>query len=361
MWLIKSMQSSIKNSSRKGKFLILFLIPAIILAIIGIVGWGFVYSIIYKPNIDLKGQTSAFLYIHTGSSFPAVVKELTKNKFLKNAATFERIARWKKYDTRVKPGRYRIFDRMNNNDLVKLLRSGKQEPVKVIFNSLLTKEDLAGKISSQIEADSVSLLELMNDPSYLTRFNVPVQSVFVLFLPNTYEFYWNTSADQFMNRMSQESKKFWNSQRKYKALAEGLTIPEVVILASIVERETTRDIDKPIIAGVYMNRLKKNWPLQADPTIIFAANDYSIKRVLDKHKEIHSPYNTYTHTGFPPGPICLPSVSSIDAVLNFQHHAYMYFCARDDLSGYHNFAVTLAEHNRNAKRYQAALKRFNIR
>jgi UPF0755 protein len=346
---------------KKRNFLILLLIPAIILSMIGIVGWGIVYSIIYKPNIDLKGKEYAFLYIHTGSNLAAVETALTGNQYIRNISTFDRVARWKKYENKIKPGRYRISDRMNNTDLVNLLRSGRQEPVKVVFNGLLRKEDLAGKISSQIEADSVSILQLMNDPGYLSKFNVPVQSVFLLFIPNTYEFYWNTSADQFMSRMNQESKKFWNSRRKYKALDEGFTVPQVVILASIVERETSKDSEKPVIAGVYMNRLEKNWPLQADPTLIFAANDYSIKRVLDNHKEINSPYNTYSHAGLPPGPICLPSMSSIDAVLNYQHHSYMYFCAREDLSGYHNFAVTLAEHNRNAKRYQAALKKLNIR
>lgn len=309
----------------------------------------------------MQGHSSTYLYIHTGSNFAAVEKKLTENNYLKNLNTFERVAHWKKYENKVKPGRYRIYNGMNNNELINLLRSGRQEPVKVVFTSVLTKEDLAGKIASQIEADSVSLLELMNNPAYLSRFTVQAQSVFVLFLPNTYELYWTTSADQFMTRMNLESKKFWNSSRKYKAFTEGLMIPQVVILASIIERETSKEDEKPAIAGVYINRLMKDWPLQADPTLIYAADDYSIKRVLNVHKEIDSPYNTYTHSGLPPGPICLPSVSSIEAVLNYQHHPYMYFCARDDLSGYHNFSVTLAEHNRNAKRYQAALKKLNIR
>jgi UPF0755 protein len=183
---------------------------------------------------------------------------------------------------------------------------------------------------------------------------------FVLFIPNTYDFFWNTSADQFIRRMAEEQKKFWNSSRKEKAENAGLDIKNVIILASIVEKETVKDKEKPLIAAVYMNRLKKNWPLQADPTLIYAWNDFSIKRVLNKHKEIDSPYNTYLHTGLPPGPICLPSVSSIDAVLNHAANDFIYFCAKEDLSGYHNFAVTLDEHNRNAARYQAALKKLNI-
>lgn len=348
------------NNNYNSAFLIIC--SAFVLLILsGIIAWVILYQNIYKPNIGLKGKQTAFLYIHTGSNFSVVEKELTENNYLRSIRTFERVARWKKYDSKVKPGRYRVYDSMNNNDLINLLRSGKQEPVHLVFNNLLTKEDLAGKIAGQIEADSVSLLNLMNDTVYLSKFNIAPKLIFVLFLPNTYEFIWNSSADQFMRRMYQESKRFWNQYRINKCALEGLTIAQVVTLASIIDRETSKEIEKPAIAGVYMNRLKKNWPLQADPTLILAANDYSIKRVLNKHKEIDSPYNTYTHIGLPPGPICLPSVSSIDAVLNYQHHSYMYFCARDDLSGYHNFTVSLAEHNRNAKRYRAALKKLNIR
>ena len=356
------MHSSNKNTTQKTSFLFLLIISILLLLIIsGIVTVIILYQSIYKPNVDLKTHRFTFYYIHTGSNFSTVEKELIKNKNLINISSFEWVAHWKKYDSRVKPGRYRIYDGMSNNDLVNLLRSGKQEPVKVVFTDLLTREDLAGKISGQIEADSVSLLKLMKDPVYLSEFNVTPQSIFVLFLPNTYELFWNSSADQFIRRMYKEYKKFWNAERLNKCRMEGFTIAEVITLASIVARETSKESETPAIAGVYMNRLKKNWPLQADPTLILAANDYSIKRVLNKHKEIDSPYNTYTHTGLPPGPICLPSVSSIDAVLNYKNHPYMYFCARDDLSGYHNFAVTLAEHNRNAKRYQAALKKLNIR
>jgi UPF0755 protein len=346
---------------KKNKFIIFVLISVIILTMLGIIGFGIIYDIIYKPNIDLNGKKTAFLYIHTGSDFTSVEKELTGQKIIRNIKTFDRVARWKKYDGKVKSGRYRIFDGMNNNDLVMLLRSGKQEPVRLVFNDLLTKEDLAGKISNQIEADSISLLTLMKDPVYLTKFNIKPGTLFVLFVPNTYEFLWNSTADQFMKRMYMEYKKFWDRDRRSLADEDGLTIVQVVTLASIVGRETSKESEKPAIAGVYMNRFKKNWPLQADPTLIFAANDYSIRRVLNEHKEIDSPYNTYLHTGLPPGPICLPSVSSIDAVLHYKHHPYMYFCARDDLSGYHTFAVTLAEHNRNAKRYQAALKKQNTR
>jgi UPF0755 protein len=270
------------------------------------------------------------------------------------------VARRKHYPGRLKPGRYRLRDGMSNNDLVNLLRSGKQEPVRVTFLNIRSMEELAGRISRQIEADSLSILKLLRDKDYLEQFGVNPLNSFVLFIPNTYEFYWNTTAARFVTRMAREKAKFWNKTRIEKCRLTGLSISQVVTLASIVDKETNKDDEKPIIAGVYINRLREGWPLQADPTIIFAWNDYTIKRVLTNHLQINSPYNTYIYAGLPPGPICIPSISSIDAVLNSQHHDYYYFCAKDDLSGYHVFARTLAEHNRNAKKYQKAVKKLNI-
>jgi UPF0755 protein len=284
-----------------------------------------------------------------------------KNKFVKSRSSFEWVAHRKEYEKKVRPGRYRIKDGMSNNELVNLLRSGKQTPVRVTFQNIRSREDLAGKISRQIEADSLSLVTLLRDQEYLKQFGVNPLNSFVLFVPNTYEFYWNTTADGFIARMAREKTKFWDKTRTEKCRILGFTVSQVVTLASIIEKETFRDKEKPIIAGVYVNRLKNGWPLQADPTIIFAWNDYTIKRVLNIHLQINSLYNTYLHTGLPPGPICIPSISSIDAVLNFQHHDYFYFCAKDDLSGYHVFAVNLSEHNRNAKKYQAAIKKQGIR
>lgn len=319
------------------------------------------YGYLFKPNVFLQNRPVAYLYIPTGSGFKEVSDILTKNKFLKNRSSFEWVAHRKEYENKVRPGRYRIKDGMSNNELVNLLRSGKQEPVRVTFQNIRSREELAGKISRQIEADSLSLLTLLRDPEYLKQFGVNPLNSFVLFVPNTYEFYWNTTADGFIARMAREKTKFWNETRIEKCRIPGFTVSQVVTLASIVEKETFRDKEKPIIAGVYVNRLRKGWPLQADPTIIFAWNDYTIKRVLNIHLQINSLYNTYLHTGLPPGPICIPSISSIDAVLNFQHHDYFYFCAKDDLSGYHVFSVNLTEHNRNAKKYQAAIKKQGIR
>jgi UPF0755 protein len=315
------------------------------------------YQNFFQPNVTTGNQPFAYLYIHTGEDFAAVEQELFDHHSIRDMKTFEWVAQKKKYNVKVRPGRYKIMDGMNNNDLVNLLRSGKQEPVRLILQNIRTPEELAGKVAAQIEGDSLSILNLLHNPGYLREFGAGPATVFTLFIPNTYEFLWNTTADQFLRRMVRERQKFWNDARLTLMSQEGLDIPGVITLASIIEKETAKNTEKPVIAGVYLNRLRKGWPLQADPTLIFAWNDYTIKRVLNKHKEIDSPYNTYKHTGLPPGPICLPSVSSIDAVLNYEKHAYMYFCAKDDLSGFHSFAVTLAEHNRNAEHYQAALNR----
>jgi UPF0755 protein len=338
-----------------------FLVILLFLIIIALCGWAVhYYKTFFQPNVTTGNQPSVYLYIHTGTDFTTLKKLLSDQKYIRDVHSFDLVAQKKKYDIKVRPGRYKILNGMNNNELVNLLRSGKQEPVRVILQNVRNPEEFSGKIAAQIEGDSISMMNLIHNPGYLSEFGANPATVFTLFVPNTYEFLWNTSADQFIRRMYRERQKFWNNDRITKMKNEGLDISGVIILASILEKETAKNSEKTVIAGVYMNRLRKGWPLQADPTLIFAWNDYSIKRVLNKHKEIDSPYNTYKHIGLPPGPICLPSVSSIDAVLNYKHHAYMYFCAKDDLSGYHNFSVTLAEHNRNAQRYQAALKRLNI-
>jgi UPF0755 protein len=345
-----------KKTSFRGLWYILFF-----LILFGLCGWGFhYYQNFFQPNITTGDQPSTYIYIHTGADFPAVKNMLSENHYLRDMKSFEWVAQKKKYGVRVRPGRYKICEGMNNNELVNLLRSGKQEPVRLILQNVRTPEELAGKIAAQIEGDSISILNLLHDPGYLRELGAGPATVFTLFIPNTYEFLWNTTADKFIRRMYKERQKFWNDERLTMMSHEGLDIPGVITLASILEKETAKNTEKPVIAGVYMNRLRKGWPLQADPTLIFAWNDYTIKRVLSKHKEINSLYNTYKYTGLPPGPICLPSISSIDAVLNYEKHTYMYFCAKDDLSGYHNFAITLAEHNRNAEHYQAALKRLNI-
>jgi len=253
-----------------------------------------------------------------------------------------------------------IDSSMNNNDLINKLRSGHQDPVKVIFNSVRTREDLAGKISDQIEADSVELIEVFYNDSLIISYGLKQETVTCIFLPNTYEFWWNSSAKTFMNKMHKEYKRFWNDKRLRKAEKLNLTKEDVITLASIVDEETLYNNEMPKVAGLYINRLRKRMHLQADPTLKFAVGDFSIKRVLNVHKQIDSPYNTYKRYGLPPGPISIPSISAIDAVLNFEEHNYLYMCAKPDFSGYHNFAKTLSQHNVNARNYQRALNKERI-
>lgn len=320
----------------------------------------FLYRQILAPNVSVT-KANEFVYLPTGSTFSLVADSLQASGRLQNAASFEWVAEKMGYTEKVKAGKYQLRDGMNNRELVQLLRSGKQVPVKLIFNNIRTKSDLAGKISRQLEVDSLQLLQLLNDSTVVSPLGFNTENILCMFIPNTYEVYWNMSAEKFFKKMDAEYESFWNKTRLQKAKDAGLTPIQVSVLASIVQSETSRNSEKNTIAGVYMNRLRKNWKLEADPTLIYAMNDFSIKRVLNEYKEIDSPYNTYKYFGLPPGPICLPEISSLEAVLNFSSHDYMYFCAREDLSGYHSFASDLKTHMLNARRYQAELNRRNIR
>ena len=319
------------------------------------------YSRVYQPNIVLPDNTEKYIYIPTSAEFHDVVKVLSENGLLINANSFEWLAKQKKYTSNIKAGRYKINRALNNNDLVNLLRSGKQTPIKGTFNNLRNKEQLAGRIASQIEADSLSIINYITDTTFLNKLQLTSYNVACLFIPNTYEFYWNTSVEGFVNRMVKEYSSFWNSSRKKKAAAIKLNYYQVSALASIVEKEQNikRD-ERPEIAGLYLNRLKKRMKLESDPTLIFALNDFSIKRVLNKDKKVDSPYNTYKHKGLPPGPICIPSINAIDAVLNASDNKYIFMCAKEDFSGYHNFAKTYAKHLINARKYQKALNKRKI-
>jgi UPF0755 protein len=285
---------------------------------------------------------------------------LYDNNFIINRASFEWVAEKKGYADKVKPGRYELKEGMSNNALVNLLRSGKQSPVKLVFNKIRTKALFAGIISRQIEADSTKILELLNNKKFLSEFGLKPETAICLFIPNTYEFYWNTDAKAFVRRMHTEYEKFWTKNRREKARNLELSQEQVITMASIVEEETTKKDEKAKVAGVYYNRIHKGMRLQADPTVRFAVGNFEIKRILNKHLQIDSPYNTYQHSGLPPGPICIPTISSIDAVLNLEKHKYLYFCAKADFSGYHAFAKTLQEHNQNAAKYRKALNKNRI-
>lgn len=333
------------------------LIPAvIIIVVIGITAINS-YKKIYKPNVS---KNANYLYIPTGSDFDDVCKILERDSILKNIKSFKWLAEKKNYPNHVYPGRYKLDSLMNNNDLIDNLRSGFQEPVRVIFNSVRTREQLAGKISKQIETDSVTLIKLLYNDSLIASYGFKQETFTCIFLPNTYEFWWNTTAKGFIDRMYREYQKFWNDDRIAKATKLNLTPEEVTTLASIVDEETYYNSEMPRVAGLYINRLRKRMHLQADPTLKFALGDFSIKRVLNVHKQINSPYNTYKRYGLPPGPISIPSIAAIDAVLNYESHNYLYMCAKPDFSGYHNFSKTLAQHNVYAREYQHALNKERI-
>ncbi|NOX46361.1 MAG: endolytic transglycosylase MltG [Chlorobi bacterium] len=352
------------NSSKRKKksklvrgfqiFIVLLLIAA------GIIGYK-LYTTIYQPNTWVKDEKSVSLYIPTGAGFEDLKTMLYEKGIVINRISFEWLAKKKNLKENVHPGRYLVYSGMSNDELINLLRSGNQTPVKLVFNNIRTKGQLAKVISSQIEPDSAEIILLLNDSSYTEIFEKTPETILSLFIPNTYEVYWNISSTDFMDKMFMEYNKFWNDERKQKARELEMTPLEVSILASIVEQETRKDDEKERMAGVYINRLKYGWRLQADPTIVYAWGDFSIRRVLNIHKKIDSPYNTYLHEGLPPGPICIPSIASIDAVLNYEHHSYLFFCAKDDFSGYHAFAKTHDQHIVNANKYRRALDARNIK
>lgn len=357
--LPKERKVSKKKKPKRARFTVLLVLGILLVFALAFGFWA--YKTIMSPNVQTAGGKDTVLFIPTGSDYEQVKNALDEARFLVNPKSFYWVAQKKDYPTHIHPGRYVVKDGMSNNQLVNMLRGGLQSPVMVTFNNIRDVDMLAGRIASQIEADSLSISNLLHNQQYINQLGFNERTIPALFLPDTYEFYWNTDAEGFVNRMFQEYNKFWTVERKQQAQNKGLSPIQVSTLASIVNKETNMSDEMPRVAGVYLNRLKNNWLLQADPTLIFAWNDYTIKRVLDRHKEIESPYNTYKHPGLPPGPICIPSVTAVKAVLNAEDHHYFFFCAKEDFSGYHNFAKTLAEHNRNAAKYQQALNQRGIR
>lgn len=332
----------------------------ILFTVTGIFGYWF-WNAVFKNNVKLRSGEIAYLFVPTGSDFKDLRTNLLESGFLKNSNTFFWVAERKNLKNHVYAGRYEIRAGMSNNDLTNMLRSGKQKPLNLIFNNIRTSEQLAGNISRQIEADSVSIIRLMKNREFLKKYDLNPETARTIFIPNTYEFYWNTDAKKFFSRMHDEYLKFWNNQRKSKAKSLGMSVSEVSILASIVDKETNQNDEKPRIAGVYLNRLNNNWKLQADPTVVYAVGDFEMKRVLNIHLQIDSPYNTYKYPGLPPGPICLPTIAGIDAVLNAEKHDYYYFVAKPDGSGSHHFAKTYNQHLNFARQFHQSLNERKIK
>lgn len=340
----------------KLKILISFIIlSASIIVICIILG----YRLLFGINLRTEGKKIT-LYIPEGSTYIQAMDTIKIHFKIPDPKTFKWIAEKKHYPSLVKPGRYVIENGLSYTGLINLLRSGRQTPVMVTFNNIRYLNDLADKIGGQIEADSSQIMDFLSNPDNYRGDRFTMENVISVFIPNTYELFWNTDAGELYNRMLKEYKRFWTDERLEKARAEKLTQIEVSILASIIDDEVGKADEKPKIAGVYLNRLKRGIPLQACPTIKFALNDFTITRVLNQHLKIESPYNTYMHKGFPPGPIGCPTIEGIDAVLNAEKHDYLYFAAKADFSGYHNFSRTLAEHNRYADQYQRELDKRRI-
>lgn len=334
------------------KKLIIFLLLSVLLISFSF----YAYQISYTPNVLVAKQARP-LVIPRGATFKDVQRLLHEGDYTQDLISFSFLAKLMNYDEQVKPGRYLLKPNLTNIEAIRILRAGIQEPVRITFNNVRLVKDLSEKITKNLNMTpqefEAALIKFAMNNSY--GFNK--DNVLTMFIPNTYEVYFNVSPDDLIERMHEEYEKFWNEERRQKAGAIGLTPIEVSILASIVQAESIREDEAPIIAGLYINRLKKDIPLQADPTLVFAVGDFSLKRVLNEHKEIDSPYNTYRYRGLPPGPVNMPEIFALDAVLDHTKTDYLYMCAKEDFSGRHNFTHSYRQHLNNAARYQAALTR----
>ncbi len=327
------------------------------IVLLGLIAGGFfayyVYQAVFSPNTNFNTDTT-LVYIPTDATYTELIEVITP--VVKDIYSFDRVARRKGFIDNIKAGRYILQKDLNNNDIINTLRS-KNSPIQLSFNNQERLENLAGRIATQIEADSTSLIQAFKSEAFLKEKNFSLETALSMYLPNKYEFFWNTSAEQFRDRMLKEYHKFWNDKRLTKAKEINLTPDQVMTIASIVQKETAKVDERPRVAGVYMNRYANGWKLDADPTVIFAIkkhrNDWNtvIKRVLYKDLELDSPYNTYKYKELPPGPIAMPDISSIEAVLNHEKHEYYFFVADVENFGYHKFAKTLSQHNRNKKQY----------
>tara|TARA_Y100000385_G_scaffold111280_2_gene115513 strand:+ start:724 stop:1743 length:1020 start_codon:yes stop_codon:yes gene_type:complete len=335
---------------KKMKYLLigLFLLGCLILF--------FVYSFCFGAS---ECQQTDF-YLPTGSTYESLLNTLKKEELINNEWFFLVLAEKMNLKNNVYPGYYLIEEGTSNYELIAILRGGMQTPVKLVINNINFKQDLAAIIASQIEQDSLSIYTFLFDEERIAEMGYDMDNISCLFLPNTYEVYWNLSLESLMAKFTQAHQSFWNESRLQQAATIGLSGNEVFILASIVEKEYKYASERRRIAGVYVNRLKLGMKLQADPTVKFALGDLSIKRILTSHTALNHPYNTYYHADLPPGPICLPETSTIKDVLEAEEHNFLYFCAKADLLGYHTFTKSYNDHLKAARLYQAALNKLRI-
>lgn len=342
----------------KKKRNILWIIVLIII-LVGAGGTGIVYYYFLSPQFRIT--KTAYIYIDKDDNIDSVYQKIICTGKPKSMFGFQYLADKDAYSNNIRTGRYAIHPKDNMRYLYRRLSMGYQTPVNLTVPSVRTLDRLARTVSRQLMIDSLDIARLLADTAYCTRMGYTQETLPALFIPNTYEVYWNMSADAFIKRMKKEHAAFWNKERQEKAKAIGLTPNEVATLASIVEEETANNAEKPVIAGLYINRLNRGMLLQADPTVKFGLQEFGLRRILNKHLEVDSPYNTYKHVGLPPGPIRIPSIQGLESVLNHTRHNYIYMCAKEDFSGTHNFASTLSQHLANARRYQQALNRRKIK
>ena len=334
------------------------LIPLIIFSTILTTCSVYTYQMLYSPNFLINSEDK-FIIIEEGTDFNRLIKKLEDDTLINDILSFSFLSKIMEYQENIKIGAYKVNMNMSNYDIITMLRSGNQTPIKLTFSYARKIDDLAEKITSKLKISKEDLLNylLENIENYE---GFKKEDIISIFLPDTYEVYWNISPKKLTDKMYSEYKKFWNNDRLEKLKKINLNQKEAIVLASIVASESRMLDEADRIAGLYINRLNRNMRLQADPTLVFAANDFTIRRVLNKHKKIKSPYNTYIHRGLPPGPIRIASKKYIDAVLNFEKHNYIYMCAKEDFSGYHAFATNLSDHNRNARKFQIALNNRKI-
>jgi len=344
-------------SKRKKNIGIGLLISMVVLLVLSAV----VYHFVFSPSVNNLAEKSTYLYIEKNDSYEDVFSQVSQKKITQNLKTFDYVSKVLSYKTHIKPGRYTLKPNMNIWKLVRLLRSGRQDEIKFTIKSYWQLEQFINYATERINIDTYHLTSLLNDEIFLTKNKIKKEEWMAYLIPETHHFYWNTSETELMDKLIKYHQKFWNEERKASAKEINLSPMEVSILASIVQKETSKVDEMPSVAGLYINRLNCGMKLQADPTVIFSLNDASIKRVYQKQTLVASAYNTYMITGLPPGPICVPSIVAIDAVLNKRDHNYLFMCAKEDFSGYHNFAVTYTEHQKNAKRYTNALNKRNIK
>ena len=343
---------------KKKTIYILSFVAVLLLLVGGAVAY-VAYSAVMAPVV--KNDQTVYVQVYPGDDVRRVEEVLTSVVDFKTTAAFAPLMKHYKYETRVKPGNYAIRPGDSMRDICLRLLSGNQTPVKLVLPSVRTLDRLAGAVSKQIMIDSAAVMDLLTDVRFLDSLGYTSETIPCLFIPNTYEVYWTMSPKQFVTRMVKERNAFWTPARTAKAKALGLTPNEVITLASIVDEETVKNDEKPMVAKLYLNRLKRGMLLQADPTVKFALGEFELRRILYVHLQTNSPYNTYKYAGLPPGPIRIPTISAIESVLNPANHSYLYMCAKEDFTGYHNFATTLTQHNVNARRYQQALNRRGIR